>query len=455
MQEQMKLLNSNGLTVNVIDSIMGSGKTTWVVDKINKDKNPKYIVVTPTLSEVARIKEDCPRANFKEPEKKQHGGKYYSLKLLVQDGENIVTTHSLFQNLTTEILDGLRSQHYKLVIDEALSCVETYRKINPKDLQLLFSDGWIYVEPDTHKLRWNNEKTGYYKGQFHLIKKYCNNGNLIYFEESTMLWEFPIEFLSVFKEVWILTYMFKGSGMANYLLADGTKTSMYSLKGKASKGNPPQLIKYEENDEQAIKEVIRKNVTLYEGKLNEVGASSNKKSNPLSKTWLKNNPEKVGLLKRNLNSYFRYVLKCKSEDIIWTTFGKDTDQFGRETKGMRGKLQGRGYSKGFIANNTKATNQYIDKSVVAYMQNTFYVPVIRRYFTSRNVKVYEELFSLCEMIQLIWRSRIRKHEPISVYIPSLRMRHLFKAWLESNNNNELLSLIMVIAEANKFVEKAR
>ena len=148
-------------------------------------------------------------------------------------------------------------------------------------------------------------------------------------------------------------------------------------------------------------------------------------------------------------------MKCKSEDIIWTTFGKDTDQFGRETKGMRGKLQGRGYSKGFIANNTKATNQYIDKSVVAYMQNTFYVPVIRRYFTSRNVKVYEELFSLCEMIQLIWRSRIRKHEPISVYIPSLRMRHLFKAWLESNNNNELLSLIMVIAEANKFVEKAR
>ena len=435
----MQLTKTNHVSINVIDAIMGSGKTTWVVDMINKDPKPRYIVVTPTLSEVARIKEDCSGSNFKEPEKvTDHGGKYYSLQILIADGENIITTHSLFQKLTTKILEELTRQQYTLVIDEALSCVETYKKIDPKDLKLLFSDDWVYVEPKTFKLRWNNDKTGRYNGRFKKIRNYCNNGNLIHFEDSTMLWEFPIEFLRAFKNVWILTYMFKGSGMANYLDADGSTITKYSLEGKASKGNPPHLIKYEDNDEKAIKDIIRNNVILYEGKLNDVGKSRDKLKNPLSKGWLKDNPEKVKILKRNTSNYIRNYLKAKSDAIIWTTFGRDTDQYGNRTLGMRGKLQGKGYSKGFIANNTKATNQYIDKSVVCYLQNTFFVPVIRRYFTSRGVKVYEELFSLSEMIQLIWRSRIRKYEPINVYIPSVRMRSLFKAWLNSNNNEDLV-----------------
>ena len=43
----MQLMKSNHITVNVVDSIMGSGKTTWVLDRIKRDKNPKSIVVTP------------------------------------------------------------------------------------------------------------------------------------------------------------------------------------------------------------------------------------------------------------------------------------------------------------------------------------------------------------------------------------------------------------------------
>ena len=140
MQENIsQLLKSNGASVNVIDAIMGSGKTTWMVDKINKDKNPKYIMVTPTLSEVARIKEDCPNAQFKEPETKQHTKKYYSLRALVKDGENIVTTHALFKYMTQDILADIKGQKYTLVIDEALACVEIYDEISPKDLSLLFN----------------------------------------------------------------------------------------------------------------------------------------------------------------------------------------------------------------------------------------------------------------------------------------------------------------------------
>ena len=42
----------------------------------------------------------------------------------------------------------------------------------------------------------------------------------------------------------------------------------------------------------------------------------------------------------------------------------------------------------------------------------------------------EDAYALSEMLQLIWRSRIRNGENINVYIPSKRMRDLFKEWLD-------------------------
>ena len=206
------------------------------------------------------------------------------------------------------------------------------------------------------------------------------------------------------------------------------------------------------DDEQAIKEIIRDNVVLYEGKYNDIGQSLNGRHNPFSKGWFdKASPSVIKTVKGNLNSYFRNHLDAKSEDIIWTTFGS----MKKKGKGVRGKIQGKGYSKSFISNNTKATNNYIDKIVVAYMQNTFYHPTVKNYFTDRNVVVHDDLYSLSEMVQLIWRSRIRKNEKIFVYIPSSRMRYLFKAWLVSNNAQELAEEISANKQDGIFLEKGR
>lgn len=40
------------MKLNVIDSIMGSGKTSWAIDKMNNDNKNNYIYITPFLSEV-------------------------------------------------------------------------------------------------------------------------------------------------------------------------------------------------------------------------------------------------------------------------------------------------------------------------------------------------------------------------------------------------------------------
>lgn len=45
----------------------------------------------------------------------------------------------------------------------------------------------------------------------------------------------------------------------------------------------------------------------------------------------------------------------------------------------------------------------------------------------------EDLLAVSDLLQWIWRSAIRKHnpEPINIYIPSLRMRTLLYQWLSN------------------------
>jgi hypothetical protein len=418
--------NKHPLKVNVVDAIMGSGKTTWVINKINQDLTPRYIYVTPTLDEVKRIQQQCPLADFKEPEQKEHGSKYFNFKKLVSAGENIVTTHVLFKLLTKEILDDLIRQQYTLVIDEALDCVDMYTGITKADLQLLLKDGMVYVEADTYRLRWNEKEHSDYKGKFDLTRTLCSNGNLVYYKETTMLWEFPVEFLKVFSEVYILTYLFQGTAMANYLRADNAEINMLTVQGSASNDLDPILIPYELLNEKAIKDIIRPLLNIYEGSSNDIG-NSKPKMNPLSSSWYKRaKVDELEAIKCGLHNFFNNQIKSKTEDNAWTTF-----------KDHKNKISGKGYSKGFLPNNLRATNDYIEKKTAAYTCNTFYHPTIKNYFADRGVTVYEDIYALSEMLQFLWRFQIRRNDPVNLYIPSERMRGLFKVWLKADTGEEL------------------
>lgn len=414
------------LKINVVDAIMGSGKTTWMLHQINKAESTRFIYITPTLTEVERVKSQCPNANFKEPELKEHGSKYYYFKKLVSAGENIVTTHALFKLLTREVLDELIQHQYTLVIDEALDCVDMYTGITKADLDLLLKEGMVYVEAGTYRLCWNEKDYCDYIGKFDLTRTLCNNGNLIYYRETTMLWEFPIEFLKVFNAVYILTYLFQGSAMANYLRADKAEINMMTLQGFTCDGVEPKLISYENMNEKEIKDIIRPLINIYEGSSNSVG-DLKLRSNPLSSSWYKRaSLEEIASLRSGLHNFFNNYIKSKSGDNAWTTF-----------KDFKTKLTGKGYGKCFLPNNTRATNAYIEKKTAAYTCNTFYHPVIRNYFADRGVVVYEDIYALSEMLQFLWRFQIRRHDPINLYIPSERMRTLLKTWLSSNTVNDL------------------
>lgn len=118
-------------------------------------------------------------------------------------------------------------------------------------------------------------------------------------------------------------------------------------------------------------------------------------------------------------NYFQNILSAKSKTIMWTTFKKG------ETK-----LQGKGYTKCFVSCNCRSTNEYADRYNLAYAVNIYVHPAIIQFFGKKHIQVNQDSYALSEMIQWIWRSRIRNNEDINIYIPSKRMRELLQNWLK-------------------------
>lgn len=120
---------------------------------------------------------------------------------------------------------------------------------------------------------------------------------------------------------------------------------------------------------------------------------------------------------------------------MWTTF-----------KDSKTQLRGKGYSKefkaeqldnvvkayGFLPCNARSTNKYGNCFNLAYCINVYLHPSVSQFFKQKGIAIDEDLYALSEMIQWIWRSRIRNGENINIYIPSIRMRNLLSSWMDMN-----------------------
>jgi len=419
--------------ITIIDSIMGSGKTSLIVEHINHTYRdylgqcvddhsvlaPKFLYVTPLLTEVDRINEACPGLNFRDPQPVE-GKKLYHLSSLIEQGANICTTHALFQNLTKNICEKLKAQNYTLVIDEALECVKIFDDLSKSDKDLLFRDGLVFVEEGTNRLKWNHKDDSAYQGKFSHIRDLCDNGNLVQYRDKALIWEFPTDFLRCFEEAFILTYMFLGSPMSAYLRAEGLDHDIMTINDKR------KLVPWDEaSDDDVTKEKLKGLITVYEGPGNRWGEAKGK-SKPFSKSWFQRRSQRdLAGIKATTQHWFKMSAQTLSHHNAWTTF-----------KDVKKDLSGDRYARGFIPCNAKATNDHIEKRSLAYLCNVYYNPFIKGYFQDRGIEVHEDLFALSEMVQWIWRSQIRRSDPITVFIPSERMRSLFVQWLHSASSGD-------------------
>lgn len=421
-----QILLKEDIEVNVVDELMGRGKTSAAINFINESSDDiHFLYITPYLTEVDRIIEKCEKRNFKQPERK--GSKVNGIKELFDKKENIVSTHSLFRYFDEEIIDLAYTNNYVLIMDEVADVIEQYF-ITSDDLKNII-ENYAHVDPETKILIWDYDE---YKGEFDKIKKLCKLNSLMVYNGQALLWLFPITTFKAFRKTYILTYMFGSQTQCYYYNYYGVKYNRLYVKYENNEykfSNTP----IQTNSPYDFKKLIN---ILDNNKLNAIGDLDNS----LSKTWYERNKNNsiMKTIKNNTYNFFNNIVKSPSNNNIWTTF-----------KDYQSLISGKGYAKGFVSSNMRATNEYMDRNSIAYLINKFFNPHIKNFFKTNGVEVDEDGYAVSEMLQFIWRSAIRRGQPINIYIPSKRMRELLKIWIDNQQYIEDVNNILIEDNKNK------
>ncbi len=401
--------------ITVVDSLMGSGKTSWCIDELlNQHLDENILYITPFLDETERIKTAAKSRNILTPTNKGEG-KIGNIGDLLQNQKDIASTHELFKRFDDRCKKALKENDYTLIIDETITAVEPYSVKAKDDFTYLLKNKDISID-DNGLISWTGSELD---TRYTDIKILAENKSLFRVDEKFYLWHYPPEIFNLFRKVYILTYLFDGSVMKYYFDLYGFEYETKSVKFNTDL-NKYELIEYYEPS----KENIRNRISIYEGQLNK---NISIKPNALSASWFNlYNQSDINQLQKNLNNLTKNIYKCCSESIMWTTY-----------KSHKKLLKGKGYTNGFVACNARATNDFWDKTHLYYCCNWFENPEIIKFFKQRGITINQDKIALAMLLQWIWRSNIRipdSDKTVHIYLPSSRMRTLFTTWLNQDSN---------------------
>ena len=281
---------------------MGSGKTTAMLQKINRGYGLRFVYVTPFLTEVERVLRDT--RDFYEP--KQLGdGKLESLHNLLCDGKNIVCTHQLFLKATQETIELIYHGKYILILDEALQTLHEYNSVASKIIKLsdiiwLRDEGYVEVD-DKYNVKWKGRINDDKDWTYYEVQQLALNGSLKWIDRM-LFWEYPAEIFQAFQSIFILTYLFSNSMLDVYLQMNGFKYEIVSVEAQDGKY---KLCDY--NDSLEKRQELAKLIDIYEGKYNDIG------NNPysFSKKWLMNrNKAQIDEIKKAMRHYKNILPTC-------------------------------------------------------------------------------------------------------------------------------------------------
>lgn len=400
--------------ITIVDAPCGYGKTSWAINFMNNEGFERFIYITPFKNELTRVIKSCYDREFVQPnEKLGHGSKTNHFYELVETGVNICSTHSLFKGVSPKVIDTIKEMEYILILDEVADVVENL-DVSKRDIQMLINENIISIDEE-NRVAWEDDG---YVGRFSFLKNPVKNGDVYLYNNTMILWTFPCEIFKSFKHVYVMTYLFKGQIQRYYYDLNKLEYEYKSVEFAKSEGfgtkkrNFYELTDYIEINGFEYKDLIN----IYDGKLNDIGEGKYS----LSKTWYDKASKKelIKKIKNNTQNYFKRIIKSKSKFNMWTVF-----------ESYKTQCRGEGYTKGFIACNARATNEFKDKTNCAYLCNRYYNPVIKQFFIDKGVSVDEDTWALSELIQWLFRSAIREKNEINLYIPSERMRNILIEWL--------------------------
>ncbi|TNH39319.1 hypothetical protein [Paracoccus haeundaensis] len=409
--------------VFVLDSIMGSGKTTKIIDWMIANPQEKYLYVSPLLSEVEeRIPVACRDAiGFSFPVSDDETTKSKSFLELLRAGQNVSTTHTLFSLMTKEHLKLIKDQGYILIVDEEVNMIENF-STKYGDLDSLRA--WEVIDVDQQNYGQVKVLKPTDSGSFKYLFDYAKTNSLFATKDNNnaLVVQLPIELLLSAKKVIILTYKFKGSILSKFLDMNNLTYIPFT--------------EFDMPDEKELKAQIKKLLTI--ATTPSIDALS-KRAGFLSTTWYnEGNARDFVALRSALASIYRKhpkdttLITCP-KSAVDTRHSKSI----HDNKYINPKVSGP--KQGWLACHTRATNEFADKTVMIHAYDRYPNRNVDSYLTSWGHSIDRGNYALSEMIQWLWRGCIRNGEPMTVYILSDRMKNLLINWLNSQEE-ELLDL---------------
>ena len=423
--------------IETIDAMCGTGKTHMIIEWMKKNPEKRYLYISPMKSEVEeRIPEDAAELDFQYPEVNDvHKTKGDSLLSLLSEGHNIAFTHSLYSRMTKEHIAYVRDIGYTIIIDEEMTLIEPLsiaseedKGYTDEDIRYLYRDGKITIdEEDFGRVVWNWNDYGW-NGQYSKLKSMCDlamvyctksliDGTHDEYKMGSLVVELPISLIEVADRCISISYLFEGSIMDMFLQMKGIETRPFNTEEEQVS------LRY---DNTHIKEEVRNLITFVNTlSSNKVGKKK------LSYSWYENEftREDANIISAAIRSVARYC-NAHQEYVMWTLPKKRAEKQRKNSV----VVSPRGYSakKCYVYCGCRATNKYEEKHTLIHGIYRHPNVTVKSYLQHYGYDVDIDNFALSEMIQWIWRSRIRNKESINLCILSRRMQILFEKWLYSD-----------------------
>ena len=398
-----------------------------MIENFKEDR--KYLVILPLLSEVDRVIEASKSIEFVQPDENDNaqGTKTSSLESQLLLGNNIATTHSMYEKLVPLIRDGLLDD-YDIIIDEVPEVVKMVTSKSKTSIQEFYLDtGYMDVDATTGLVRptmkWWHHRDDVSDTLSPKILNFAETGCLYLQEGKMFIWALPQSILNAGRSVTVMTYKSEGSMLLAYLRKIGLPFEV---------SNDNQL---EENFRARAAELITiegipaLSKTNFSYTAQVKGMSSPSYATKIARS-LKNLRERK-LVGVDINN----ILLTSKKDA-WNKAANDNNPNTADEDETPKKNSKPGvFAKGspmkdvnWVANTTRGTNDYMHCSHLIYLYDQNINFIVARWLGDSS-QAFKDAYALTELIQWVWRSRVRRGEPITLYLPSLRMRKLFEAWL--------------------------
>lgn len=403
--------------IEVLDKIMGSGKTTAVLEWCESQPEKSFMYVTPLLSESeGRVVEACKESKFIAPNTENHRTKGLHLLDLLQSGVNVSITHEMYSSLKDTHLFWIKQNGYIVILDEEVSFIEPFGLYTPDDFTYLKKLEQIKVQEDG-KLVWIGDEIGD-DTRYTKLANMCRLGMIYQAKrsETTFVTQLPMDLITCAERVILITYLFKGSVMDTFVRMKGVEVVDFT-----------EVVVHEDS-----KEKLR-NLIEFVGEKQ----ASDWVSESLSSSWYKTaNQAKLTKLGKTIRAVGNAV-KVTKDDMLWCT----PSAVARPKTKTAKKVSPQGYAAGkgdiqdgiadgcFLPCSSRATNAYRNRSVMMHCYNRFPHVTVTSFLQDYGATVDNNQFALSELVQWVWRSQIRDGKPIKLCILSKRMRKIFQDWL--------------------------